>query len=124
MTDRYNGSKTLMVSAARTATNNSGDISNWTGRGAHITIDTTAAGTSPSTVFTVQGKDETSGGYYTILASAAITGTGTVVLRVYPGLTAATNVTANDILPKTWRVLATHGNSTSHTYSVGASVIN
>lgn len=124
MTERYNGSKTLFASAARTATANGSDIRNWTGRGAHITIDTTAAGTSPSTTFTVQGKDNTSGVYYTILASAAITGTGTVVLRIYPGLTASANTVANDILPDTWRVIATHGNSTSHTYSVGASVIN
>lgn len=63
------------------------------------------------------------GQYYTILASAAITGTGTTVLRVYPGLTAASNLVANDILPSTWRVNLVHADSDSITYSVAAQVV-
>lgn len=38
---------------------------------------------------------------YSILASAAKSATGLTVLRVYPGLTASANVTANDVLPIT-----------------------
>ncbi len=115
---------TPFASAARTATGNSGDLDNGQHRGLHLVIDATAATSTPSVVFTIQGKDETSGQYYTILASAAVTGISTTVLRVYPGLTAASNLVANDVLPKTWRVLATHGDSDSLTYSVGASLIN
>lgn len=115
---------TPFASAARTATGNSGDLSNGQHRGLHLVIDATAASATPSVVFTIQGKDETSGQYYTILASAAITGVSTTVLRVYPGLTAASNTVANDALPKTWRVLATHADADSITYSVGACLIN
>lgn len=115
---------TPFASAARTATGNSGDLYNGQHRGLHLVIDVTAIVSTPSVVFTIQGKDDLSGQYYTILASAAITGTGTTVLRVYPGLTASANVTANDALPLTWRVLATHGNANSITYSVGACLIN
>ena len=86
-------------------------------------IDVTAISATPSVTFTIQGKDDLSGKYYTILASAAITGTGTTVLRVYPGLTAAANLTANDVLPGTWRLITTHGDADSITYSVGASLI-
>lgn len=115
---------TPFSSAARTATGNSGDLANGQHRGLHIVIDVTAASATPSVVFTVQGKDETSGQYYTILASAAITGTGTTVLRVFPGATAAANTVANDVVPKVWRVLATHADADSITYSVGACLIN
>ncbi|AMV25513.1 hypothetical protein VT84_14030 [Gemmata sp. SH-PL17] len=115
---------TPFTSAARTTTGNSGDLSNKQHRGLHLVIDATAATSTPSVVFTIQGKDPVSGQYYTILASAAITGVSTTVLRVYPALTAAANATANDVLPQTWRVLATHGNANSLTYSVSACLIN
>lgn len=115
--------KTLFASAARTATVNGDDQYNLGYRGLHLVIDVTAAAATPSVVFTVQGKDRTSGQYYTLLASAAITGTGTTVLRVYPGLTASANVAANDVLPECWRVIATHADADSITYSVGVSLL-
>lgn len=117
------GDVTLLASAARTATTNSGDQTNSGARGLHLVIDATAASATPSVVFTIQGKDAVSGAYYTILASAAVTGISTTVLRVYPGLTASANAIANDVLPKTWRLLATHADADSLTYSVGASLI-
>lgn len=118
-----NGDVTVFASAARTATPTPYDGVNYTGRGLQLTIDVTAAASTPSTVFTIQGKDAISGKFYTILASAAIVGVGTTILRAYPGLTAAANLVASDILPRSWRVTATHGNSNSQTYTVGASVI-
>ena len=119
----YNKAVTVFASAARTATVNGSDNINEGGRGLHVVIDCTAAAATPSVVFTIQGKDEVSAKYYTLLASAAITGTGTTVLRVYPGLTAAANTVASDVLPRMWRVIATHADADSITYSVGASVI-
>jgi len=89
-------------------------------RGLIVVIDCTAIAASPSVVFTIQGYDPTSGKYYTILASAAIVGTGTTVLRVFPGATAAANLVANDVLPASWRIIATHGDADSITYSVSA----
>jgi hypothetical protein len=114
---------TLLSSAARTATTNSGDLLNEQHRGVHVVIDVTAAAATPSVVFTIQGKCPLSGQYYTILASAAVTGTGTTVLRVFPGATGAANTIANDQIPKHWRLLATAGDADSLTYSVSACLL-
>jgi len=113
----------VFSSSARTTSVNSPDIRNDRGTGLILVIDATAASATPSVVFTIEGKDPVSNKYYTILASAAITGTGTTVLRVHPDLTAAPNVVAKDMLPATWRVTATASDADSLTYSVGASMI-
>jgi len=110
-------------SAARTATHSSPDISNYSGTGMVAVIDATAITATPSVVFTIEGKDPTSGKYYTILASAAIVATGTTVLRVHPDLTAATNTVAKDMLPAVWRVKTAVSDTDTLTYSVGASMV-
>lgn len=112
----------LLASAARTATVNTTDQTNLAHRGAVVTIDCTASAATPSVVFTIQGKDA-AGTYYTILASAAVTGTSTTVLKVYPGLVAAANSAADHPLPLTWRVNCVHADADSITYSVSASLI-
>lgn len=114
---------TVFASAAYTASQNSADLSNPYARGAVIVIDATASAATPSVVFTVVGKSTLGSDYYTILASAAITGAGTTVLRIYPGLTASANVTASDVLPAVWRVQAVAGDADSLTYSVSANYI-
>jgi len=73
--------------------------------------------------FTIKGKDPLSGKYYTLLASAAIVAASTVVLRVYPGLTAVANLVASDVLPLDWRVEVTHSAGSNFTYSVGAQLV-
>jgi hypothetical protein len=92
-------------------------------RGLVAVIDVTAVTGSPSVVFTIQGYDEVSNKYWTILASAAITGTGTTVLRAYPGLTAVNNAVANDVLPQKWAIDATHTGNDSITYAVTAYLV-
>jgi hypothetical protein len=110
---------TVLVSAARTATVASDTFANQHGhRGVEIILDATAITSSPSVVFTIQGYSPLGNDFYTILASAAVVSAATTVLRVYPGLTAATNTHANDVLPALWRVNAVHGNGDSITYSV------
>lgn len=84
----------------------SDDMGNLGGAGLIVTIAVTAAADSPSVVFTVQGKDKISGQYYTLLASAAITGTGTTALMIHPALTAAANSKASALVPDVWRVQA------------------
>lgn len=114
---------TVLASAARTATPNTQEYTLPGGaRSFTLVIDTTAAGTSPSTVVKISGVDPTSGKIYDLLSSAAITGTGTVVMSIGSGLPASANVSANVAVPPVVRITATHGNSTSHTYSVGAAV--
>ncbi len=83
-------------------------------------INVTAASGSPSVVFTISGVEPASGtpAAWTILASAAITGTGITVLRIHPSLTASANAIAKDMLPSSISVTATHGTADSITYSV------
>jgi hypothetical protein len=114
---------TVLASAARTATVNSDDLANAGYRGVVVVIDVTAISLTPSVVFTIKGKSQLGDDYWTILASAAVTATGQTVLRVYPGLTAAANLTASDVLPRQWRVEAVHGDADSITYSVSANYI-
>jgi hypothetical protein len=123
--DRARGNQDLTVfaSAARTADPTAVIITNYNARGLHLVINVTATTSTPSVVFTIEGRDVLSGEYYTILASVAITAIGTTVLRIYPGLGASANVIANDVLPRTIRVKAVHADSDSITYSVGISLI-
>jgi hypothetical protein len=119
---RNNNDLTLLASAARTATLQSSDQTNYNGRGLHVVLDVTSAGTGSITL-TIQAKDVLSGKYYTLLAGAAVTTNSTNVYKVYPGFPATANVSANDLLTRTWRIDVTHNNANSITYSVGASVI-
>jgi acyl CoA:acetate/3-ketoacid CoA transferase beta subunit len=109
---------TFLASSAKTTTQTQADQVNRGHSGIKVVVDTTVFGTGSVTV-TIQGLDPTSGKYYTILASAAIVATGTVVLTVFPGAPVTGNVAANDQLPATWRLLATANNANSQTYSVG-----
>lgn len=114
----------VFPSKERTATHSSPDIRNYgNGVGLVAVIDCTSITDTPSVTFTIEGKDPSSGKYYTILTSAAVASVSTVVLRVHPDLTAAANLVAKDMLPAVWRVTATHGDTDAIIYSVGASVI-
>lgn len=112
----------IVVGVGATISQNSGDQVNSYGLGVKAFVNVTAIGTGSITV-TIQGKDPTSGVYYTVLASAAIVVNGLVVLSVYPALTATANLVANDVLPRVWRVLVTANNANPASYTVGASVI-
>lgn len=114
---------TALASGARTSTNNSGSLSNFAARGVHVIVDVTAVTAAPSTVFTIEGFDVVSGKWYVLLTSAAIATVSTTLLTVYPGVTVTANVSASQVLPRTWRVVATHGNANSMTYSVGAIIL-
>lgn len=84
------------------------------GAGLLIFINVTAiSGTSPTLTVTLKGSiDGSATATYTILASAAITATGLTVLRVYPGLTAAANLVANDVVPGWCQISSAIGGTT------------
>ena len=82
-----------------------------TGKGLLLYIDITAVGGTPTLTVTIQGRSPT-GVYHTILASAALSATGLTVLKVYPGLTAAANAAANDLIPEVYRVSSVIGGTT------------
>lgn len=118
-------SVTVLASAARIATPTV-DTFHVTGgepSGLILMIDCTAVTADPSVVFTIVGSDPVSDKTWTILASAAITGTGTTVLRVHPSLTVSANAVAKDIVPAVWTVTAVHADADSITYSVAAQVV-
>ena len=121
--DNEINSVTLFSSVARTATVNGTDQVNKFCKGIIFTVDSTAITSTPSVVFTLQGKDELSGKYYTILASAAVATVATTTYTVFPGAPATANVSANMQLPRTWRLIATHGNANSITYSAGGTLL-
>jgi hypothetical protein len=119
-----NSTVAVLPSAARAATTTSDDFLNRNAKGLHLVIDVTAITATPSITVTIQGKDYLSGKYYTILASAAISTTGTTVLKVFPGSAVTSNLSANDMLPVNWRVSVTHGDADSITYSIAASLMD
>ena len=108
---------TIYESSARTATPATATLTLGSKAGVFV-IDVTAVTATPSVVFTILGVDPLSGKTWTILASAAITTTGTTILRVDPGLTASANLIAKDVLPQGVNVTAVHGNTDSITYTM------
>lgn len=117
MRNAFKEAKTVFASAARTATSS---VTMATGCiGGVFVINVTAVSLTPSVVFTIAGVDPASDTAYTILASAAIVGTGQTVLRIHPSLTAAANTIAKDMLPQALKITATHADTDSITYSVG-----
>lgn len=119
---RGNTNVTLLASASRTTTQTGADTTNYNHRGIHAVLDMTTVGTG-SVTLTIEAKDEVSGKYYTLLAGAAVTANSTNVYKVYPGLTAAANAVANDVLPRTFRITVTANNANAAVYSVGYSLI-
>jgi hypothetical protein len=117
---------TAFASAARTTSQNNtagtGDTTNPGYRGIKVILDMTVVGTGSITL-TIQGKDLTSSKYYTLLAGAAVVTNVTNVYTVFPAATAATNVTANDRLPLTFRINIVANNANSATYSVGYTLL-
>lgn len=112
----------VYASAARTASPDTQELEVAGYRSIHLVVDATAATGSPSVVVTILGVDRVSGKTYTLLASAAITGTGTTILKVGPGLPVSANASANDALPPVIRIAPVHTGGDSITYSVGASL--
>lgn len=98
------------------------DFSNQQARGVVVVLVTSAIGTG-SVTLSIQGKEPGAGSYYTLLAGAAVVTNTTNRYTVYPGLTAAANVTVSDVLPKTWRILVTANNANPATYTVGACML-
>lgn len=108
--------------AAASASGNSNTLDNQFCRGVTVVVDITAiTGTSPTLTVIIEGYDSTSGKFYTLLSSAALSAVGTTALTVYPGIAASANVAASAILPEFWRVRYTIGGTTpAVTATIGA----
>ena len=111
----------ILASAARTATVTSEDITNSHYRYLWLYVSVTAdsgADVTPS----IQIKETSGGNYDTIwTAAAAISATGEFTYQFGPGLLASVDEdwidTGNIIIPRTFRILFSHNDATSITYS-------
>jgi hypothetical protein len=119
--ERGNIDVTGLASAART-TIQTINVTNHNGRGIHVVLNVTSAGTGSITL-SIVGVDSVSAATYTILAGAAVTTNSTNVYKVGQGLTAAANAVANDLLPRSFNIVITHNNANTITYSVGYSLV-
>lgn len=116
-------SRTMLASAARITTVTGDPQVNLLHRGLHLVIDLTVLAATETVTPKIQGQDPASGKWYDLLVGAAIAATGTPVLKLYPGITVAANVSVSDVLPTTWRVVLTHSSTGAHTYSVGVNLL-
>jgi hypothetical protein len=112
------------ASAARTATPTAFEFSPQAARAVTVFIDATAITSTPSVVCTIDGKDQLSGKWFNMLTAAAVTSVSTKTLRIGPGLAAVANLTIADFLPGAMRIVMTHGDTDSITYSVGVMLGN
>lgn len=121
----YGGKAEFVVaaSAARTATFTSDDFVVPYGKTLTVVIDVTTGAATPSVTPSIRGITE-AGIVYTVLTGAAITSTSaaTVVLRVGDGVAEVANLGSSVPLPAKWRVVMTHGDADSLTYSIDAEV--
>lgn len=123
---RGNTNLTTLASAARTATTNSADQTNYNAKGLYVYFAITAVPGTDTVTLTIQAKGPVAGTYETLLTGAAEVGTATRCYLLYPGAGAAANgvdVVNAFPLPRTWRITITHSGSGSFTYSVGANLI-
>lgn len=112
-----------ITATAATATQTGADLQNGSFRGIKVVLDATAVVGVGSFTVTIQGKDNASGKYYALLAGAAVTTVSTNVYTVFPGAPATANVSANDQLPKVFRVIVTYNSGTSLTFTVGVCLL-
>lgn len=121
--DRVRGNtETGSLITLTTSSVNGADFTNYNARGIVIVLDVTAI-TGTSFTITIQGKDPTSAKYYTLLVSAAVSTVSTNIYRIYPGLTAAANATASDVVPRTFRVISTNTAISALTATCAGSLI-
>ncbi len=100
----------VQAQAMTPGTYNGPDAVNKTAKGIKVFVFVNSVAASGTITVNVQGKDPGgSGTYVTLLASAALNSASTTaptVMLIYPGAAVTTNVSANDVLPDTWRVQA------------------
>lgn len=109
------------LAAQATGTVNGAGFGNSVCRGGKFFIDVTAI-TAGSVTINIQVQDPYSGKWVTILSSAAIAAVSTVVLTVYPGMVAAANLVANDVITRAYRIQAVVVTGPV-TLTVGASLV-
>jgi hypothetical protein len=113
------GSTLLANSAAYTATQQFILKLAQDSKSLQVFLNMTNAGTGSVSVL-IEGQIPGTAAYYTIIQSANITTNSFVRLVVGLGVTPASNLAVNDVLPPTVRVTVTANNGNPATYSLSA----
>lgn len=112
----------ILPSASRTTTQtNVLDVGMELGLIAILNMTTVGTG---SVTLAINGVDKTSGATWNILTGAAVVTNSTNVYRVYPGLTAAANATASDVIPDQLQFVVTANNANAAVYSLSANLVS
>lgn len=119
-----NSNKTLLTLAAAAVSGNSATLDNAFWNGLQLGVNITAlTGTTPTLTVIIEGQDDASGQWYTLLSSAALAATGFTLLSLYPAVVAVANVSIPQVLPKTWRIrYVIAGTTPAVTATIGASL--
>lgn len=113
------GTATVAASAARTVTTTFGPFLNTNWRAWHVIIDVTVIGADTLTI-DIEAQDPVTLAFYPLLTALAISTTGTTVLKIGQGFTPVANLTANNMIPYTTQVVATHSGADPITYSIAS----
>lgn len=112
----------VAASAARTVTTTFGTFVNVNHRALHLIVDVTVIGADTLTI-EIQGRQLFPPfSFYPLLTGLAISATGTTVYKIGQGFTGISNLTANDMIPAVWQVVATHSGADPITYSINANL--
>lgn len=112
----------LLASGARTTTQTLGPNPNPDSLGdicgIEVVVDLTTFTTAASLTTSIEEYVEGKAGWVAVLTSAARTANGTDRLRYRPTAPEVANQSTSGHLARQYRVVVTHGNANSHTYSV------
>ena len=109
-------------SASRTVATTFGNFVNVNHRTLHVIVGVTVIG-ADTLVIDIEGRELFPPfGFYPLLTSAAISATGTTVLKIGVGFSPVLNLTANDMITAVWRVVATPSGADPITYGINANL--
>lgn len=109
-------------SASRTVTTTFGTFVNVNHRALHLAVNVTVIGADTLTI-DIEGRQLFPPfDFYPLLTSLAISAIGTTILKVGIGFSPIANLTANDMIPAVWQVVATHSGVDPITYSMNANL--
>ena len=120
--EHANDGVSVAASASRTVATTFGNFTNVNHRALHVIVGVTVIG-ADTLVIDIEGRELFPPfSFYPLLTSAAISSTGTTVLKVGIGFTPVVNLTANDMVTAVWRVVATPSGVDPITYSINANL--
>lgn len=109
--------------ATRSSSVISDDLLNTNSKGGHFIIYVDDIEIDAVIIPSIEGYDDISGEYYTILTGLAINETGVYTLKVYPGISQIPNGSASDILPRIFRISVPYSGTGNIDYSIGINLV-